>query len=160
MKVLVLYRSYYGNTKLVAEALAREIVALGHETVVQDIRQKLPDLSAFSCALVGAPTRMARVNGRALRVLKKLGKRGFADKPVAIFDIYGPVPTTEAEREKGRKWITPGAAGVMEKTAKEQGLRVFEKTLRCEVVGMKGPLAEHELEKAVAFARDFVTKST
>lgn len=158
MKALLLYRSFHGNTKLVAEAMAREIAALGHETVVQDLRQRLPDLGTFTCALVGAPTRMARVNGRALGVLKKLGKRGFAGKPVAIFDTYGPVPTDPEALEKGKKWLSPGAAGIMEKTAKDQGLKVYDKTLRCLVAGINGPLAEHELEKAAAFAREFVSQ--
>lgn len=53
--------------------------------------------------LVGAPTRMARVNGRALSVLKKLRKRGYGEKPVAIFDTYGPVPAAPEELEKSRK---------------------------------------------------------
>ena len=111
MKALVLYRSFHGNTKAVADAIAGELVSLGHEAVVQDLRRRLPDLGSFDCALVGAPTRMARVTGKALRVLKRIAKQGFGEKPVAIFDTYGPVPATPEELEKGRKWIIPGAAG-------------------------------------------------
>jgi menaquinone-dependent protoporphyrinogen IX oxidase len=159
MKALILYRSYYGNTRLVAEAMAHEIEAIGHEVVLQDLRKGLPELSGFSCALIGAPTRIARVTRRALGTLKKLGKRGFAGKPVAIFDVYGPVPTTPEAQEKGKKWITPGAAGIMEKTARDQRLKVYGKTLRCEITGMKGPLKEQELKKAAQFARQFVEES-
>jgi flavodoxin len=160
MKALLLYRSYHGNTKLVAEAMARELAAAGHEAVVQDLRRKLPELGTFACAFIGAPTRMARVTWRALSVLKKLRKRGFVAKPVAVFDTYGPIPTKPEEIEKARKWILPGAAGIMEKAARDQGLKVYAKTLRCEVVGMNGPLAEHEKEKAAAFVREFVSEST
>jgi len=160
MKALVLYRSYHGNTKLVAEAIAKEIRALGHETVIQDLRRRLPDPSGYSCAIVGAPTRMARVTWRARRVLRKLGRRGFAGKPVAIFDTFGPVPTDPQGLEKARNWITPGAAGIMEKIAKESGLSVHEKALRCEVAGMNGPLKELELEKAAAFARELIQAAT
>jgi hypothetical protein len=43
--------------------------------------------------------------------------------------------------------------------AKEQGLNVYPETLRCEVqAGMKGPLAEGQLEKATAFTREFLSK--
>lgn len=157
MKALVLYRSFHGNTKAVADAIAGELVSLGHEAVVQDLRRRLPDLGSFDCALVGAPTRMARVTGKALRVLKRIAKQGFAEKPVAIFDTYGPVPATPEELEKGRKWIIPGAAGMMEKTAKDAGLHVFAKTLRCEVTGLNGPLKEHEQENAAAFARELAS---
>ncbi|HUI70513.1 MAG TPA: flavodoxin domain-containing protein [Spirochaetia bacterium] len=160
MKALILYRTYYGNTKIVAETIAHELTGLGYETTVQDLRGRLPNLESFTCAVVGAPTRMARVTRKALRVLRKLGRRGFGVKPVAIFDTYGPVPTGSEELEKAKRWIWPGAAGIMEKTAKDRGLNVFAKTLRCEVAGLKGPLAEHEKEKASVFAREFATGSS
>ena len=44
MKALVLFISHYGNTKQVAETIAKQITDSGHEAVVQDLRQKLPDL--------------------------------------------------------------------------------------------------------------------
>ena len=157
MKALILYRSFYGTTRSVAETMAKAITALGHEAVVHDVRTRLPDLAGFDCALVGAPPRMARVNGKVLRVLKRLGKKGFAAKPVAIFDLYGPVPTKPEELEKGQKWITPGAAGIMKRTARDAGLRVFGKVLRCEVAGMRGPLKEREQEKAAEFAEEFLS---
>lgn len=157
MKALVLYRSFHGNTKLVAEAIARELAAEGLEPLVQDLRQKLPDLNDFSFALVGAPTRMARVSRKALRVLKQLRKVGFVGKPVAIFDTYGPMPAKAEDSEKATKWISPGAAGIMERAAKDLGLNVYGKTLRCQVVGLNGPLADHEQEKAAPFVREFVS---
>jgi flavodoxin len=159
MKGLVLFRSHYGNTKQVADSIAQQITALDHEAIVQDVRQKLPDLQSFDFVMVGSPTRFARADGKALRVLKELKKKGFTKKPVAIFDTYGPVPTDPIELEKGKKWLYPGAAGKMLKMAKEQGLNVHPETLRCEVQGgMKGPLAEHQLEKAGSFAKEFLSK--
>jgi hypothetical protein len=157
MKGLVLFRSHYGNTKQVAESIAQQMTALGQEAIVQDLRQKLPDLQGLDFVMIGAPTRFARVTGKALRVLKQLRKKGFTEKPVAIFDTYGPVPTDPKELEKGRKWLYPGAAGIMQKVAKEQGLNVYPETLRCEVQGgLKGPLADHQLEKAAAFTKEFL----
>jgi flavodoxin len=152
LKALVLFRSYHGNTKQVAEGLAKELGTHGVDIVVQDLRRKLPDLGDIDVILIGSPTRMARVNRKALRVLKRLQKRGFAEKPVAIFDTYGPIPTKPAEMEKAKKWLYPGAAGIMHKAAKALGLNVYPETLRCKVREMKGPLADHELEKAASFA--------
>lgn len=158
MKGLILFRSHYGNTKQVAESIAQQITELGHQAVVQDLHQKLPDLQGFDFIMIGSPTRFARADGKALGVLKQLRKKGFAEKPVAIFDTYGPVPTDPKELEKSRKWLYPGAAGIMQKVAKEQGLNVYPETLRCEVLGgLKGPLAEHQLEKATSFAKDFIS---
>jgi flavodoxin len=157
MKGLVLFRSHYGNTKQVAEAIAAQINALGHESAVQDLRRKLPDLGGVDFIFIGAPTRMARVTRKAKRVLKRLRKRGFIEKPIAIFDTYGPIPTNPEELEKGRKWLYPGAAGIMQKTAKGLDLNVYGDTLRCEVAGMKGPLKEGELEKAAVFVGAFIS---
>jgi flavodoxin len=157
MKALVLFRSHYGNTKQVAEAIGSQITALGHEAVVQDLRLKLPDLENVGLIFIGAPTRMARVTRKALSVLKKLHERGFTGKPIAIFDTYGPVPTKPEELEKARKWLFPGAAGIMQNAAKGLGLSVYPQTLRCEVKDMRGPLAHHELEKAPAFVREVVS---
>jgi hypothetical protein len=158
MKGLILFRSHYGNTRQVAESIGRQITTLGHEAFIQDLRQKLPDLQDFDFAMIGSPTRFARADGKALSVLKKLRKKGFAGKPVAIFDTYGPVPTDPVQLEKGRKWLYPGAAGIMQRAAGEQGLNVYPETLRCEVQGgMKGPLAEHQLEKADSFTQKFVS---
>ena len=124
MKSLVLFRSHYGNTKQVADSIAQQITALGYQAVVQDVRQKLPDLQDIDFIMVGSPTRFARADGKALRTLKELKKKGFTTKPVAIFDTYGPVPTDPKELEKNRKWLYPGAAGAMQRLATEQGLNV------------------------------------
>jgi flavodoxin len=159
MKGLVLFRSHYGNTKQVAESIAQQITAMGHEAIVQDLRQKLPDLQDLDFVMIGSPTRFARADGKALSVLKELRKKGFTEKPVAIFDTYGPVPTDPKELEKSRKWLYPGAAGIMQRVAKEQGLNVYPETLRCEVQGgMKGPLADNQLEKATSFTKEFLSR--
>ena len=157
MKGLILFRSHYGNTKQVADSIEQQITVLGHEAVVQDLRQKVPDLEGFDFVMIGSPTRIARADGKALSALKHLRKKGFTKKPVAVFDTYGPVPADPKQLEKSRKWLYPGAAGKMQKLAKEQGLNVYPETLRCEVQGMKGPLAEHQLEKAASFVKEFIS---
>lgn len=156
MRALVLYRSYHGNTKQVADVIAKELATQGIEPVVQDLRRKLPDLSGFDLILIGSPTRMARVNWKARRVLRRIGKKGFTKRPIAVFDTYGPVPTDPKELDKGKKWLYPGAAGILHKIAETQGLNVYPKTLRCEVTGLKGPLGDKELEKAASFAKELV----
>ncbi|UCG82844.1 MAG: hypothetical protein JSW38_11780 [Dehalococcoidia bacterium] len=160
MKGLVLFRSHYGNTKQVADGMAQKFTSMGHEAIVQDIRQKLPDLQDLDFIMVGSPTRFARADGKAMSVLKKLSKKGFTEKPLAIFDTYGPVPKNPVELEKNRKWLYPGAAGKMLKLAQEQRLNVYTETLRCEVLGAKGPLVEGQLEKAAAFAEEFLSRMT
>lgn len=93
MKALILYRSFYGNTKSVAETIEGRLKEKGCQTIVQDVRQRLPDLHQIDIVLNGAPTRIKRANRRSVAVLKKLKSRGISSKPVAIFDTCGIIPT-------------------------------------------------------------------
>ena len=156
MKALVLYRSFYGNTRRVAEAMGRQIDAQGNESVVQDVRQRLPDLKGIDLVLIGAPTRMARVNLRAIGVLGRLRRGGLGDKPVVVFDTYGPLPKRPEEMDEARKWYIPGAAGILQNAGRKRGLNVHPEALRCEVREMKGPLADGQEEKAVAFVKQIL----
>ena len=157
MKALVLYRSFYGNTKQVAETIAREIGRIGHKATAQDVREKLPDLSGYGLIVVGSPTRIKRANGGARRALKRLRRRGFGDGLVAVFDTFGPVSNDPEELEKGRQWLYPGAVGALAEVAKDQGLRLHTESLRCEVVGIKGPLADSVAAETVSFTHAVVT---
>lgn len=160
MKGLILFRSHYGNTRLVAEAIAKKVQELGHEAVLQDLRDKLPEMTGIDFVMIGAPTRFARVTGKALSQLKELRKKGMTRLPIAVFDTYGPVPTDRQKLEKSQKWLYPGAAGIMLRVAEEQGLNVYPKALRCEVrEGTKGPLADGQLEKAASFAEEFLART-
>ncbi len=156
MRALILYRSFHGNTRQVAEEIERSLRGLGHEAAVQDLRTRLPELAGVDCVFVGAPTRMARVTGRAKAALRKLKARGLGRKPLAVFDTYGPVPKTPEQMAKAEPWLNPGAAGILARTASQLGLNVQAKMLRCEVQGLKGPLAEGELGKVAPFVKSFV----
>jgi len=157
MKTLILFRSYYGNTEKVAEAIAQQMKSAGHEAVVRDIRLRLPDLHDIDAIVIGAPTRMGRVTRKARSALRQLKRKGYADKPVAVFDTIAMIPSTPEALERSRKWLEPGAVGIMQKIARDNGLNLFPDTLRCEVAEMKGPLVENAIGKAVAFATAFIS---
>ena len=88
MKALVLYRSHYGNTRRVAEAIAERLAAKGHAVVVQDVRRRLPGLTDVDVTFNGAPTRMKRAGFRSMGVLRKLKRRGFG-RLLAILEGIG-----------------------------------------------------------------------
>lgn len=157
MEALILYRSFYGNTREVAETIGGRLKEKGYQTVVQDVRKKLPDLQQVDIVLNGAPTRIRRANRRSVAVLKKLKSMGISNKPIAIFDTCGRMPTDPAKYEEAKPWLIPGAAGIMHQAAAGLGLNVFKDTLRCEVDGMKGPLVENARQKAMAFTDAFVS---
>jgi hypothetical protein len=155
MRALILYRSYHGTTRKAADAMADSLRGLGHEAEVRDVRAALPDIAGFDMFMVGAPTRFARVTWRARAALRRLRRRGMADRPLAIFDTYGPLPKTPEEEKESRKWLEPGAAGILRAAATSLGLAVHPEVLRLAVSGAYGPLADGETERARAFAASF-----
>ena len=156
MKALILYRSHYGNTRQVAEEIARQVEAAGHDATVHRLRRRLPRPKGADFVLVGSPTRMARASWRMMRALRRLRWKGIGDRPLAVFDTYGPVPADPGELQKAEKWLYPGAAGRLAAKAKELGLNIFPQTLRCEVQDMRGPLKDGELDKVAPFVKELV----
>ena len=120
------------------------IRSLGHDAAVQGLRQKLPDLATVDRVMIGAPTRLARVTGKARATLGKLRRKGIGRKPIAIFDTYGPLPKTPEEAEKGEKRLNPGAAGILHTRATRLGSNVAAETLRCAMRKLYGPLADQD----------------
>jgi menaquinone-dependent protoporphyrinogen IX oxidase len=67
MKAVVVYDTYYGNTKLVAEAIADELKTEGHEVELRDVKQDYPAAPQGEVMFVGSPIRMGSVTGRVKR---------------------------------------------------------------------------------------------
>ena len=154
--MIIAVDSVHGNTKQVAETLKDEIEKAGHEVVFINLRKEFRVPSEGDLLLVGSPTRVAKMTGKAKRFMKKLDVAAWSGKTVATFDTHMPLPDDPKEREKTLKWVEPGAAGKLSALAAERGLKVHSPSLRCVVSDMKGPLVPGELEKAGEYARQLV----
>jgi flavodoxin len=159
MKALILYRSHYGNTKLVAEEIARQLEAAGHDADAHRLRRRLPDPKKYDWVWVGSPTRMARASWRMMRCLRRLRWKGIGERPLVVFDTFGPMPVDPGKLQESEKWLYPGAAGKLAAKAQKLGLNVYDLTLRCEVKEMKGPLKDGEKEKIVQFVAGFLKRN-
>ncbi len=76
VKVLVVYDTKYGNTKLVAEAIVEGLEgADGVETVIRDVEKlELDDIPDFDVVLIGSPNHMGGP-ARGINIfIDKLGK--------------------------------------------------------------------------------------
>ncbi len=72
MRGVVVYESHYGNTKIVAEAIAQELKAEGHQAELRSVRQHYPEPPQGNIMFLGSPVRMGSVSGRVKRYVKKL----------------------------------------------------------------------------------------
>lgn len=155
MKGIVAFDSVYGNTKNVAEAMADEIRAQGHEVAMVNIGQTLKFDDDGDFILIGSPTRMKQMTYRTKRFVKKARKK-YAGKPGAAFETTLRVPTDPAERQKASKWIDNAAGGKIKAMAEDGGIKMYSEVLRAEVVGTYGPLMPHTLERSREFVRRFL----
>lgn len=158
MKGIVAYDSYYGNTKLVAEAIVEQIKAEGHEAELRDVKgdASSPPLGDF--LFVGSPVRMGSVSRATKRFVKKLDVSSWKGKPVAVFTTVAPMPgpdATEKQKKSAEKWILQAALKLRD-LARVRGLNAVDSVLRIEVKDMKGPLVDKGIEQTRAFAHEFL----
>ncbi|HSJ57377.1 MAG TPA: flavodoxin family protein [Anaerolineae bacterium] len=144
MKTLVVYDSVYGNTEVIARAIAS---ALPGEVQVAHIDQvSADDCEAVDLLLIGSPTQGALPTEAARALIERIGPPARAAARAATFDTRLTWPFLErwggfaaekmaaAIEEKG--WTMAGTPGGF-----------FVKGLK------KGPLRRGEADRAAAWAR-------
>ncbi len=156
MKAAVVYDSVYGNTKLVAEAIAQQLRADGLQVEIHNLREEKVRQVDADLMFLGGPTRMKHLTRKVKGFIRKLDKSYWSSRPIVVFDTFGPLPKTEEERKRQEPWINPGAAGEMQGLAKEKGLKVYPQTNRSPVTGLKGPLDPEAVAIAKQFAHEVV----
>jgi hypothetical protein len=155
MKGIVVYDSYYGNTKTVAEAIALELRERGHEAELRSVREKYPAPPQGDIMFLGSPVRMGSTTRRVKKYVQKLDKHVWKDKPLVVFTtiLMLPEQPTEAQKASREKYDIPAGRKLGDE-AKSEGLNALENHLWVEVKGNKGPLAERGVEEARQFTRD------
>lgn len=153
MKGLVAFDSYYGNTKMVAAAIAEQIKADGHEAELVNLREGIPKKYSADFMFVGSPTRIGKMTGKTKKFIKKIDRSSWGDKPIVAFDTY--MKAKDAS-ERMQRWTEYGAGYMIHDMLKEIGFSVRSPPLKCLVNDVKGPLADDALEEARKYAHEFV----
>lgn len=155
MKGTVVYDSYYGNTRQVAEAIADELRAEGHEAEVRSIRERHRTEPDGDVLFLGSPVRMGAVTGRAKRYVKNLDADYWNSRPLVVFTTTLNLPDDASEEKRQAQEKYDRAAGrKLRDLARSRGLMAVEQHLWAEVAGMKGPLTEEAIPKTKQFTRD------
>ncbi len=148
-KVIVVYESKYGNTKLVAETIIEGLKKVkGIETVLSELKKvDLNEIPDYDAILVGSPNHLGGPTRGIKKFIDKLGKLNLKGKMGAVFDTY-----MGGNFEK--------AAKKMEKKINEKvpGLKLVAPGLSIKVQGMKGPILEGELPKCKEFGNKIATQ--
>jgi flavodoxin len=159
MKGIVTYDSVHGNTRQVAEAIAEQIRAEGHQVDVFNLKEGVPKALTGDFMFIGSPTRAGRMTGSVKEFMENIDVGYWKNKPIVLFDTLGPF---SKDAEKRKKWLEiayegdKNAAGVMRKACQGRGLSNCARTLHIAVVGFMGPLAPDALDMAKAYTREFL----
>src|SRR4030065_2742015 len=101
MKGVVVYDTYYGNTKSVAEAIVEQLKVEGHEAELRSVREKYPEPPHGDIMFLGSPIRMGSVTRKVKKYVNKLDKEIWKDKPIVVFTkiLFHPTNATYKTRK-------------------------------------------------------------
>lgn len=147
-KVIVVYESKYGNTKLVAESIIEGIRQVSRvETVLGEVKEvDLNQIIDCDVVLVGSPNHMGSATRSIRKFIDNLGKLNLEGKLTAVFDTYIGKDFEKVVKKMEKQ--------ISEKVA---GLKLAAPGLSIRVEGMKGPIAEGELLKCKEFGVKIAT---
>ena len=142
--VAIVVESKYGNTAKVAEAIAKGLNESGIEDVtISRIREAdISQIARADIILIGSPNHVGGPTRSVRKLIRRMSTSDLTNKQVAFFDTYMGKDIGKAVRKMEAETSSRGP-----KT------RVLTSGLSLRVEGMKGPLAEGELEKAVEFGK-------
>ena len=148
-KVIVVYESKHGNTKLVAEAIIEGTNEIeGIEAVLSELKEvDLNNIADYDAILVGSPNHFGGPTRSIKKFIDKLGKLDLKGKMFAVFDTYLGDDFEKAVKK-------------MEKRINEKvfGSKQLAPGLSIKVQGMKGPISEGELPKCKEFGNKIATQ--
>jgi len=143
-KVIVVYESRYGNTKLVAERIIEGMRQVkGIEIVLSEIKEvDLNQVSSYDAILIGSPNHFGGPTRGVKKFIDKLEKLNLGEKLFAVFDTY-----IEKDFEKAVKKMEDR---INEKAPR---LKLIAPGLSIKVQEIKGPIVEEELPKCKDFGK-------
>ena len=146
MKVVIIYDSKYGNTKIVAENILEGIKQVeGIDAVICYAKEVDPQkITSYDALIIGAPNHMASPSRTMKKFVDKLAELNLNAKSVAVFGTYS-----------GRVRITDRAVKKMEKIVEKTlpNMKLLSPNLSVRVKGVTGPVADGELPKCEDFGR-------
>lgn len=159
MKSLVVYESWFGNTKELAQVIADALGEVGEAKLIT-VDDPLPEVDDFDLLVVGAPThvhglssgrsRKGAIEQRGEEGEPGIGVRGWIEalpmlrRPrVAVFDTRAHKPEV----------LVGSAAHGIAKRLTKRGYRLAVEPESFFVDGTPGPLEDGELERAAEWGR-------
>ena len=155
MKGVVVYQSWWGSCKRIAEAITRGLIEAGHEVQVLAVEEAGKPDPSLDFTVIGGATRWPGARPKIKRYAKKVIKAPFAGKPFATFGTGGTVfdeePNTQAS-EQLYELLEEGGLVPLAPPFKA-GMKGYEPPGK-----ERGTLPESEVARAEEFGRELGAK--
>lgn len=138
MKALVVYDTNYGNTKSIAEALAKKLGKEVKAVSIQDVKKK--ELSGLDLLIVGSPVIGSNPTEKMSAFLSGLAADQLQGVKAASFDT------------RMKPFFFTNAVNKISRGLKKAGAQVTAEPQKFWVKGAEGPLLDGELERAAEWA--------
>ena len=139
MKTLVIYDSNFGNTKIIAEELARNIVGVSKAVSVGQFKDS--DLANLDLLIVGSPINGWRPTESILKMLNSIKGKIQNGLMFVTFDTRIKVFYHGDAKDKLANML------------KALGAKLISESQAFYVIGKDGPLVDGELERAAEWAK-------
>jgi menaquinone-dependent protoporphyrinogen IX oxidase len=143
MRSLVIFHSRYGNTERIAHAVAEGLSERGEVRAVALREIRRADLESAQLVVLGMPTQFGGMPLSMRGFLRRSPKEAWFARPVTVFD-------TRFHQDLDK---TGSAAVMLDERLRQMGALVVAPPESFFVTGMKGPLAEGEVERAMVWGR-------
>ena len=145
MKGMLVYDTSYGNTRTIAQSISETLNESGIEVDLFQVKDaKKLSSKDYDFLIVGSPTRFGTMSLAIRRFLGTLTTEGWEKKPFAAFDTENPENIEKKQGSAGEK--------IAEKLNQRNMIEVSP-VLKAEVIGMKGPLGAHEIDRTRDYAK-------
>jgi flavodoxin len=142
MKSLIIYDSQYGNTELIANAVAQALQPLGDTLLLKTIDVLPADFVAADLIAVGGPTQGHGISPKLAEMLDRLPADSQTGKSALAFDT----------RLHMVRWLTGAASGIIAHKLQRLGCTMLAPGESFIVSANEGPLQDGELERAGIWA--------
>lgn len=153
MKVQIMTHTWYGNGKLLAEALKNEFSAEDSVNIadIKNISPKKVAEEAPDALILGGAIRIFRSDPKSKRWLKRLNKMLEESGNKIQFGtgfLTHAMPTNKVQGYATRYLGKIARASMIENT--------YSKLLTAQVEGQKGPIYPEEMEKSSIYVKEFI----
>jgi len=151
MKGIVVYDTSHGNTKKIAETIAKILKETGIEVDLFHVKEvKKLSVKDYDFLILDSPTKFGTMSLAVKSFLGKVKSEEWMNKPFVAFDTENPENIERARIEK-KEW---SAADKIAERLKEKNLYQLLPVLKARARGWKGPFVEGEVERTEDYARE------